>query len=85
MRVSQPQRLGEHGTDLIQDTNAHNGFWHAITIIEAAEMTTLTDVTQSLVGSLASISFAAGVTIHGIFTTITLSTGAVIAYKIREE
>ena len=84
MRVSQPQRLGEHGSDLIQDTNQHNGVWHAITIIEAAEMTTLTDVSQSLVGVLASISFAAGVTMHGIFTTITLSNGAVIAYKLRD-
>jgi len=84
MRVSQPQKLGEHGSDLIQDTNQHNGVWYAITIIEAATMTTLTDVTQSLVGVLTSISFAAGVTMHGIFTTITLSDGAVIAYKLRD-
>lgn len=81
-RVSQPQKLGESGYDLIKDTSNHDGTWHAIVIIEAAIFTTLTDVSSSLSGTLISITFPAGMIVSGCFTSLTLSSGAIVAYNL---
>ena len=81
-RVSQPNRLGESGVDFIKDTNNHDGAWHAIAIIEAAIFTTLTDATSSLLGTLISITFPAGLIISGHFTSLTMSSGAIAAYNL---
>jgi len=81
-RVSQPQKLGEGGYDLIKDTSNHDGTWHAIQIIEAAIFTTLTDAASSLSGTLISITFPAGMIVSGAFTSLTLSSGAIVAYNL---
>ena len=83
-RTSQPARLGEGGGDLIKDTSNHNqtGGWHAIAIIEAAIFTTLTDTTYSLCGTLISITIPAGMIISGHFTSLTMSSGALWAYRL---
>lgn len=81
-RTSQPARLGESGYDLIKDTSNHEGTWHAIAVIEAAIFTTLTDTTSSLSGTLISITFPAGMIISGYFTSITMSSGAIVAYNL---
>lgn len=81
-RVSQPNRLGESGYDIIKDTSNHNGTWHAIEIIEAAIFTTLTDTSSSLSGTLISITFPAGLIVSGHFSSITMSSGAIVAYNL---
>ncbi len=75
-------KLGEHGSIFIEDTDAHSGLnCHAIQIIEDTVFTTLTDPTMEVADSISGITFPAGIIIFGAFTTITLASGSVLAYK----
>ena len=70
---------GELGGQYITDTTAYTGDWICIQAITATTFTTLTST--SITGALASISLAAGATLNGRFSAITLASGSVIAYN----
>jgi len=72
--------IGRVGSNLLNDTSVHTGKWFAITIISDAIFTTLTS--SNLTGSTTGITFPAGIQIYGDFTTITLTSGTVLAYKV---
>ena len=69
---------GELGGQYITGTGANTGDWICIQAITATTFTTL--MSTSITGALASITLAAGATLHGKFTAITLASGSVIAY-----
>jgi hypothetical protein len=66
---------------LITDTAALAGNWCAIQIVEATVFNVLTSTTLTVQGALADATFAAGIVIYGNFTTIDLTSGAVVAYN----
>ena len=68
------------GAVFISDTATHSGSFRALyfkeeTVITAANASNWT-------GSLAGETFAANTTIHGRFTSIQLTSGSVIAYRL---
>ena len=82
MRVTQRHK-GENGYLIIMDATNHDGLdCNAISIAEATVFSTLTDGSQTIHGTLGSVTFPAGMTIYGAFTSITLTSGAIVAYKI---
>lgn len=80
--------LGQVGSDFLNDTAAHTGTWGIVSCITACTFTTLTSGVNPannkvvMSGTLASITLAAGQSIYGYFTAITLASGSVIAYKV---
>lgn len=85
--AQQSTAMGQLGSDFISDTAAHTGSWGIIYCISACTFTTLTSGdrptgTAVMTGTLTSISLAAGMSIHGYFTTIRLASGSVIAYNV---
>jgi hypothetical protein len=77
--------LGQAGSDLVEDTTAMTGNWFAIQILEEAAFSVLTDASMDVTGTLSSVTFPAGVIIFGAFTAFTLSSGAVLAYRVKPE
>ena len=73
---------GAEGSLYINDTDAHTGIFFAVHCTEA---TVFADLTGNMENESALISdatsFAAGSVISGRFTSIDLTSGAVIAYK----
>ena len=86
---SQNAALGQGGAKFISDNAEHTGNFVAIQCLEDTVFATLTpaDTTNGYgVGSyngnsMASETISAGITIYGRWTTIDLTSGAVIAYK----
>lgn len=72
---------GAYGSTFISDTSVHNGSWSAIFMVEATVFNVLTDATRDG-NAIAAESFPVGSTIYGNFTSIDLTSGAVIAYKV---
>jgi uncharacterized membrane protein len=80
--------LGTKGSIWCHDTLAYAAptgqSFCAITFTEATVFATLTQYTSSYTSAstaLASFTFAAGVTIYGNWTSWTLASGGLIAYK----
>lgn len=79
--------LGQLGSDFINDTSVHTGSWGILYCIQPCTFTTLTsgngnDGNAVMAGTLSAMSLASGMIIYGYFTTITLSSGSLIAYRI---
>ena len=68
------------GGELITDTAAHTGRFKSIFFKEDTQITTASHKYSG--NTIDSETFLAGQTIYGLFTSITLSSGACIAYKI---
>ena len=68
------------GGELITDTAAHTGRFKSIFFKEDTQINTASHNYSG--NSIDSETFLAGQTIYGLFTSITLSSGACIAYKI---
>jgi hypothetical protein len=69
--------IGAQGSRYVNDTSVHNGSWKAITIASNT-------IFSSLVGNISGIvgnTIPAGVTIYGVITSFTLTSGSVIAYN----
>lgn len=69
--------LGQYGAEYFADTSAHAADWFCFDCITATTFTVLTGNVASATG----IAFPAGTKIFGRFTTFTLTSGSVIAYK----
>jgi hypothetical protein len=77
---------GEGGSTNIDDTNARTGRWDVIDVITAATFTTLTEQTsQAEAGGTVKTGKAwpAGTKLYGIFTAITLTSGWIVAYRLK--
>jgi len=72
--------LGQRGFAYVADTTATPGNFAAIQIIADAQFSALSAL-NSTVGGLVGITLSAGTIIYGPFTTFTLGSGKVIAYK----
>lgn len=70
---------GEKGGLLIADTSAHAGDFDAIQALEATVVASMTSSTLS--GTLTSVPIPAGATIFARISSITLTSGKVIAYN----
>lgn len=81
-------KLGQLGSTYIADTSAHTGGrWGIIeattaTVIASVTSGNLVDGTTCMQGTLTNISLSAGAQLRGIFTAITLTSGAVVCYDI---
>jgi len=71
-------RLGECGAILIDDAVAHTGHFVAITALAAS--TTLHADTVSNITDFTTMEIPQGATVFGIFTSVKLGGGKVIAY-----
>jgi len=69
------------GAEFIDDTAAHTGRFGKIVALEDSVINTATalDYTGN---TLSAIPFKASCEINGVFTSITLTSGTVVAYKI---
>jgi hypothetical protein len=69
------------GAEYIEDTAAHTGRFGKIVALEDTVISSLT--AQDYTGNaLTSIQFKANSELIGVFTSITLSSGTVVAYKL---
>ena len=79
--------MGFAGSNLIDDANAHTGDWDAVLVLTECAFTTLTttnvykngDTTLAVASDWGTVS--AGTVLYGNFTTITLASGSVQAFK----
>jgi len=68
------------GAELITDTSEHTGRFKRIDFKESTQVNT---ATSNLTGnSIDSETFPAGFVLYGVFTSITLSSGACVAYRV---
>ena len=68
------------GGEVITDTAAHTGRFKRVDFYEETQISAMT---SNLTGnSIASETVAAGTTIYGVITSITLTSGACIAYRV---
>ena len=72
--------LGQNGFVFVDGTSATPGNFAAIQVIDDAQFSALS-VLSSTVGNLTSIVLGTGTIIYGPFTSFTLASGKVIAYK----
>jgi hypothetical protein len=69
------------GAEFIDDTAAHTGRFGKIVALEDSVINTATAVNYTG-NTLSAIPFKASCEIEGVFTSITLTSGTVVAYKI---
>lgn len=71
--------LGQGGAEYVTDTTIRNGNFGAIQAVADSVFTAL--VAGNWTGTTTSLPLPAGVTIFGNFTSFTLTSGKVVAYK----
>lgn len=71
--------MGERGGKVITNTAAHTGVFNCILCLEDAVISAAT-LGSEWVGSLAGVSIKAGAVVPIKFTSITLTSGKIIAY-----
>ena len=83
--TSEYRALGLNGGEYINDTAVHTGKFFAIQATEAtvlaAQTSNITNLDDICTGQDAT-ELAAGTVLYGNFSSITLTSGAVIAYNI---
>ena len=72
--------LGQAGVILIDDTDAHTGPFIAITALEDAAVD-ISECDMSYIEDVADFTIPKGATIYGVFTSIELDSGKVLAYN----
>ena len=83
--TSEYRGLGLNGGAYLNDTAVHTGNWFAIqateTTVLAAQASNITNLDDLCPGQDAT-ELAAGMVLYGNFTSIDLTSGAVIAYNV---
>lgn len=83
--TSEYRGLGLNGGEYINDTAVHTGNWFAIQATEdtvlAAQASNITNLDDICTGQDAT-TLTAGMVLYGNFTSIDLTSGAVIAYNV---
>jgi len=72
---------GGAGFEYITDTSAHTGRFFRLYALEAAVIDTAT-VQNASGNSFSAVPVPAGCAIDGLFTSVTLASGKVVAYKV---
>lgn len=84
MYIRNPFDSGGGGGKFISGNNTYTGNFYAVQVIADAVLN-VTDSTKyvgNLTGdSLTGVTFPAGTVLYGVFTTLTLVSGKVIAYQ----
>jgi hypothetical protein len=65
---------------IINDTSAHTGRFGKIVALQDSVIATL--VAENIIGDLTSLQFKSTAEIEGVVTSITLTSGTVIAYLL---
>ena len=65
---------------IINDTDSHTGRFGCVQAIKDSEIATL--VAENITGDLTSIDLKSNCKIEGVITSITLTSGTVVAYLI---
>lgn len=73
------ETMGKNGFEFISDTLAHSGSFCAIQIVADTVFTALSPAPTG--NTFTGVSMPTGTIIYGLFTTVTLTSGKVIAYK----
>ena len=83
--TSEYRGLGLNGGAYLNDTAVHTGNWFAIqateTTVLAAQASNITNLDDICTGQ-AGTTLSAGMVLYGNFTSIDLTSGAVIAYNV---
>ena len=83
--TSEYRGLGLNGGEYINDTAVHTGNWFAIQATEdsvlAAQASNITNLDDICTGQDGT-TLSAGMVLYGNFTSIDLTSGAVIAYNV---
>ena len=83
--TSEYRGLGLNGGAYLNDTAVHTGNWFAIQATEdsvlAAQVSNITNLDDICTGQDAT-TLTAGMVLYGNFTSIDLTSGAVIAYNV---
>ena len=83
--VSEYRGLGLNGGEYVNDTAIHTGNWFAIQATEdtvlAAQASNITNLDDICTGQDGT-TLSAGTVLYGNYTSIDLTSGAVIAYNI---
>ena len=79
---AQNAALGQAGSVLIDDTAQHTGPFVAITALEDAAVD-VSECDMSWIDDVADFTIPKGVTIYGLFESIELDSGKVLAYKAK--
>ena len=82
VQEAQNAQMGQAGSVFIDDTAQHTGPFVAITALEdaAVDVSDCTDIADTMTDA-ADFTIEKGWTIYGNFTSITLASGTVLAYK----
>ena len=80
VQEAQNAGLGQAGVILIDDTDAHTGPFIAITALEDAAVD-VSECDMSYIEDVADFTIPKGTTIYGIFASIELASGKVLAYN----
>jgi hypothetical protein len=72
---------GQVGFELITDTSAHTGRFFRLYALEATVINTAT-VQNASGNTFSAVPIPAGGAIDGLFTSVTLTSGKVVAYKL---
>lgn len=73
--------VGQVGFELITDTSAHTGRFFRLYALEASVINTAT-VQNASGNTFSAVPIPAGGAIDGLFTSVTLTSGKVVAYKL---
>jgi len=68
------------GSSFFNDTANHTGTWYCIQVLASCVFTTLTDATRSG-NTITGVTIPAGTIFFGNITSITLTSGSIIAYN----
>lgn len=68
------------GADYFADTNPHSGRWWKFIVITAATFTTMTVGNWNT--GITAVAIPAGTELVGYFTTLTLTSGSILAYRL---
>ena len=72
---------GMAGFELITDTQAHTGRFFRLYALEATVINTAT-VVNATGNTFSAVPIPAGGAIDGLFTSVTLTSGKVVAYRV---
>ena len=72
---------GQVGFELITDTVAHTGRFFRLYALEASVINTAT-VENASGNTFSAVPLPAGGSLDGLFTSVTLTSGKVVAYKL---
>ena len=75
---------GRYGSEIISDTAAHPGEWLCFVVLSTAVLTASTAARVTNEAGRAGLTLAEGTWHYGPFTSITLASGKIQAFNLKE-